>query len=135
MELFLWMWAFDKRLFCSYTGQTFVYIWLAPGLLSFSILALTYMLKLTSDETEVHECMTKDSNIKRSAIQLQKLMLIQEGILVSIFFVSVVTFILTDRMYKNSIEEEVTISTTKKDNTTKAVEFTTKNCAYDFPLR
>ena len=38
-------------------------------------------------------------------------------------------------MHKNSLQEEVTNPTTKKDFATKTVKFTTKNSAYDFPLR
>ena len=49
MELFIWMWAYDKRLFCGYTVRAFVYIWLIPVLLTAAVLGLTVLLRLTSD--------------------------------------------------------------------------------------
>jgi len=76
MELFIWMWAYDKRLFCGYTVQAFVYIWLIPVLLSTAVLGLTCLLRLTSDQTELHMCMASDDSVKHGAIHLQKLMLI-----------------------------------------------------------
>ena len=45
MELLVWMWAFDKRVFCGirYGSQQFVYIWLIPVILSISVLFLSWL--------------------------------------------------------------------------------------------
>jgi len=48
MELFIWFWAFDKRLLCGlkYGIHSFVYIWLVPMVTSVTVLCLTWVAKL-----------------------------------------------------------------------------------------
>ena len=45
MELFIWLWAYDKRLLCGlkYGIHSFIYVWLVPVLTSLTVLGLTYV--------------------------------------------------------------------------------------------
>ena len=51
MELFVWVWAWDKRLLCglSLNSKVFAYIWLMPILVAAITLTLTWVQRFTSD--------------------------------------------------------------------------------------
>ena len=61
MELFIWFWAFDKRLVCcwEYGPRTFVYIWTMPALAALLTLGLSWTMKLSADDRALSECRAK----------------------------------------------------------------------------
>ncbi len=65
------------------------------------------------------------------------MMLIQEGILISIFFAALLTMIIADRVFRcqkpKPVAPEVTID--KKSGEARTVQVTIKNTAYDFSPR
>lgn len=140
MELFFWLWAFDKRLFCQYTGRSFVYIWLAPIMLSVTVLGLTCFLRFTSDTKELQACMAKNRAVEHTAVHVQKLMMVQEAVLISIFFAALLSLIVADRMVKQSEKahpQHQPVVITKKDGTVRHVvkPVTGRASAYDYKLR
>ena len=102
MELFIWLWAFDKRLFFQYSGRSFVYIWLIPIVLSATVLGLTCFLRVTSSPKELQTCMATSHAVEHTAVHVQKLMMVQEAVLISIFFAALLSLIVADRMVKKS---------------------------------
>ena len=49
MELFIWLWVFDRRLLCGlkYGIHSFIYLWLIPTVSSLTVLAMTYFEKIS----------------------------------------------------------------------------------------
>lgn len=56
-----------------------------------------------ADGKQLDDCLhqSNDSEVKQSAHLLQTLMLIQEGILISIFFAALSSLIIADRIFKS----------------------------------
>ena len=106
MELFIWMWAFDKRLTCclKYGSRMFPFLWLVPTLTASATLAITWTYQFTSDQHVFSDCVAQSgeqaSVIKHEANSLRKMMLLQEGILISVFFASLLSYIVADRISK-----------------------------------
>ena len=44
MELFIWLWVYDRQLFCDLrtSYQSFVYIWLLPVAIASTVLLFAY---------------------------------------------------------------------------------------------
>ena len=105
MELFTWLWAYDKRLLCGikYGSHSFVYIWLIPVVVSVPVLCFSAFQQIMADGKQLDDCLhqSNDSQVKQSAHLLQTLMLIQEGILISIFFAALSSLIIADRIFKS----------------------------------
>ena len=103
MELFIWVWAWDKRLLCglNYGKQGVVYMWIFPAIVAASILCFAILGQVLSDNEEIEQCLLYDDELKASKGKLDQMMLIQEGILISVFFASLLTMIVADRIYKN----------------------------------
>ena len=64
MELFIWLWAFDKRLLCGlkYGIHSFKYVWLVPALSSLTVLMMTYGAKIKQynrNDQDVEACLMK----------------------------------------------------------------------------
>ena len=64
MELFTWMWAFDKRLVCwpKYSKKTFSYIWLMPVFVSGATLILSLLAQITAHENDLKDCLHLNGN-------------------------------------------------------------------------
>ena len=154
MELFAWLWAYDKRLLCGikYGNHSFVYIWLIPVVVSAPVLCFSAFQQLVADSQQVESCLhlSNDSEVKQSAHLLQVLMLIQEGILISVFFAALLSLIVADRIFKSQrkLATPQTFTTRvpkiskadletgeKPDEQHQQVIVTKKNTAYDFQLR
>ena len=45
MELFIWLWAYDRKLICGlrHTYFSFVYIWLVPVIMAATALVFAYL--------------------------------------------------------------------------------------------
>ena len=45
MELFTWIWVYDKRLLCCvrYNINSFVYLWLVPAIVALATIVLTWI--------------------------------------------------------------------------------------------
>ena len=61
MELFIWLWAYDKKLLCAlrHNYSSFVYIWLVPVILAASVLGFSYIAQAT-DMSDMRSCFTND---------------------------------------------------------------------------
>ena len=105
MELFTWIWSYDKRLLygIKYGSHTFVYIWLIPLVTSAMVLGLSSFQQIWEDRQELDNCLhqSADKEVKQGARLLMTLMLIQEGILISVFFAALLSLIVADRIYKS----------------------------------
>lgn len=110
MELFTWLWAYEKRLLCGikYGKHSFVYLWLIPAVTSASVLCFSTIQQLIADNHSVDECLhsSNDSAVKQSAHMLRTLMFIQEGILISVFFAAILSLIVADRIFKSQLASE-----------------------------
>lgn len=51
MELFIWVWAYDKRLLCGldYGKQGIVYIWLIPAFCAAAVLGFSFLGQLFAE--------------------------------------------------------------------------------------
>ena len=58
MELFVWLWAFDRRLLCGRQHSPFfhVYIWLLPTIIAAMCLIFTYVSQVTNVR-DLSQCM------------------------------------------------------------------------------
>lgn len=62
MELFIWLWAFDKRLLCGNCGESQtpyfnVYVWMVPCIIAASTLFFTYFARVTAtNDPDVAVC-------------------------------------------------------------------------------
>ena len=140
MELFIWLWAFDKRLFFQYSGRSFVYIWLIPIVLSATVLGLTCFLRVTSSPKELQTCMATSHAVEHTAVHVQKLMMVQEAVLISIFFAALLSLIVADKMVKKSeqaLQNQQPVVVCKKDGTVRRVIKPVRGqaSAYDFKMR
>jgi hypothetical protein len=45
MELFIWLWAYDKKLLCAlrHNYSSFVYIWQVPVIMAATVLGFAYI--------------------------------------------------------------------------------------------
>ena len=125
------MWSYDKRLLygIKYGSHTFVYIWLIPLVTTASVLGLSSFQQIVADGQELDNCLHQsgDKELKQSAHLLRTLMLIQEGILISVFFSALLSLVVADRIYKSQAEMtslKVKIHVSKKYNEDKeAISF------------
>ena len=96
MELLIWLWAYDRdflfRLRHSYV--TSVYIWLVPVLIAGLALILAYISQFM-DIRDLRTCFSDDS-VAEKGQKLQKLVLMQEGIMVLIIFAGLSTMYQAD---------------------------------------
>ena len=108
MELFTWLWSYDKRLLYAikYGSHTFVYIWLIPTVISATVLFLSSFQQIIADRQELDHCLhqSNDKEVKQGARLLKTLMLIQEGILISVFFAGLLSLIIADRIFKSEVK-------------------------------
>ena len=111
MELFTWLWAYDKRLLCGikYGSHSFVYIWLIPVIVTAPVLCFSAFQQIIADSNDLDECLHKSNNteVKQTAHLLQTLMLIQEGILISVFFAALLSLIVADRIFKSQLKNAI----------------------------
>lgn len=83
MELFIWLWAYDKRLLCgslSESKNTFfdIYIWLLPCIIAASALIFTYFAKVTSTNwLDLSTCFAADEEIAESGENVLQLIYLQ----------------------------------------------------------
>lgn len=77
--------------------------------------------------------------VEHNAVHLEKLMLVQEAILISIFFAALLSLIVADRMFKRNSRTFVTqIVVTKKDGSvvqTPVKPLKGRSSAYDYKMR
>ena len=138
MELFIWLWAFDKRVMCGavYTSTSFAYIWLIPAVMAACVLGITWYLKASTDDSPTNECLKTDATTRKDAHLLQKMMLIQESILILVFFSALLCYIVTDRIvkaYHRARESQMQPTLIKK--TGEIIQrgpLSEKNTSYDF---
>ena len=89
MELFIWLWAFDKRLLCGlkYGIHSFKHVWLVPALSSLIVLGITYIAQIKSEHAEnsaneglatsdMSPCLITDVDLLQTKSALQRLMII-----------------------------------------------------------
>ena len=64
MELFTWIWVYDKRLLCCvrYNINSFVYLWLVPAVVALATIVLTWTKQFTSDEHKLQSCMRNNDD-------------------------------------------------------------------------
>lgn len=76
MELFIWLWAYDGKLFCDLRpGYTsFVYLWLLPVAIGTMVLFFAYFAQAT-DSRDTRTCF-KDEYVAEQGRVLSKLVLI-----------------------------------------------------------
>ena len=77
MELFIWLYAFDKRTLCglNYGKKGIVYIWLIPAIIAMTVLCLSWFDKLMTNQTVMHQCLhTVGDNLKQQSHNLVALM-------------------------------------------------------------
>ena len=131
MELFIWLWAYDKRLLCSlrHSYTSFVYIWLVPVVMAATVLAFAYLAQ-TTDMRDMRSCFT-DDEVAANGRVLSKLVLIQEGLLVSIIFAGVATSIQADSIYKRQPIKALPVNMSLNPQTNCENE----TVSYDFWLR
>ena len=106
--------------------------------LSVGVLVVTFTLRLTADMSELHECMKKSADVKHNALHVEKLMLVQEALIISTFFASLLTLLFADRMFTRSAKTPShLIFVTKKDGTVREVVRPVKGLryAYDYKMR
>ena len=96
MELLIWLWAYDRDFLfrLRYSDVTFVYIWLVPVSIAGLALILAYISQFM-DIRELRTCFSDDSVVEKGQ-KLQKLVLMQEGIMVLIIFAGLSTMYQAD---------------------------------------
>ena len=97
MELFIWLWVFDKKLLCGlgHHRLSVIYIWLVPVICAATTLLLSYFFK-TMDARDMRKCFV-DNTVAENGRILSKLALIQEGLLVCIIGASIAVIVQADR--------------------------------------
>ena len=128
MELFIWLWAYDRKLICGlrHSYFSFVYIWLVPVIMAATALVFSYLAQ-TFDNRDMRKCFEDDAVAEQGRI-LQKLVLIQEGLLVCIAFAAVCTMIQADGLFRSKPIKALPLHTnfnpqTQQERDTVSYEF------------
>lgn len=124
MELLIWMWVFDNKLLCGlmrHNYLTFVYIWLLPVIIAVSALVLSYLSQFF-DGRDMRTCFVEDQ-VAADGRFVQKLILIQEGLIVCILLSGILTIIQSDRLYRARPEKPSGAITGRDFNSTIDYDF------------
>lgn len=69
MELFIWLWAYDRKLICGlrHSYFSFVYIWLVPVIMAATALVFSYLAQ-TFDNRDMRKCFADDAVAEQGRI-------------------------------------------------------------------
>lgn len=106
MELFIWAWLYDRRFLCGLRHGYFstVYSWLLPILVSVSMLAFTWFHQV-QDARDMGACLQSDST-REKANSIERLIMIQQGLLAAIIVLSVWVMVRAENGYKKYFLQE-----------------------------